>query len=107
MENFDWTSFVIWFIVGWVVMKILQGYLERKNLELQQEVDELQKRIKNRFIHVNIEKHGEVYYLFEKETNKFIAQGSNMNELKAHCDARFKNKVVFANDEELKSAGLI
>lgn len=107
MENFDWTSFVIWFLIGWAVMKILQGYLERKNLELQQEVDELQKRIKNRFIHVNIEKHGDVYYLYEKETDRFIAQGVNMEELKTHCDSRFKNNVIFANDEELKKAGLI
>ena len=107
MENFDWTDFIIWVLVGWAIAKIARLYLEARTQVLAEELDQLQKRIKNRFIQVNIEKHGEVYYLFEKETGNFIAQGSNMDELKAHCDARFKNKVVFANDEELKSAGLI
>ena len=107
MEDFNWTNFIIWFLVGWVAIKITQKYLEAKNEVLKEELEQLQKRIKNRFIQVDIEKHGDVYYLFEKETGKFIAQGSNMDELKAHCDARFKDKVVFANDEELKTAGLI
>jgi hypothetical protein len=107
MENFNWTSFIIWFFVGWLVMKVAQLYLEAKNQVLAEELDQLQKRIKNRFIQVNIEKHGEIFYLFEKETGNFIAQGANMEELKAHCDARFKDKVVFANDEELKTAGLV
>lgn len=107
MEDFNWTGFIFWFFVGWAVLKFVQKYLEAKNEVLKEELEQLQKRVKDKFIQVNIEKHGDVYYLFEKETDRFIAQGTNMDELKAHCDARFKNKVIFANDEELKSAGLI
>jgi hypothetical protein len=107
MENFDWWSFIGYFLLGWVVMKIAQIYLEVKNRALAEEIDQLQQRIENRFIQVDIEKHGDVFYLFEKKTGSFVAQGTNMEQLKAHCDARFKNKVIFANDDELKSAGLI
>ena len=107
MENFDWWSFIGYFMIGWGAMKLAQLYLKAKNEVLAEEIDQLQKRIENRFIQVDIEKHGDVFYLFEKKTGNFIAQGANMEQLKAHCDARFKNKVVFANDDELKSAGLI
>jgi hypothetical protein len=107
MENFDWWSFIGYFLLGWVAMKIAQIYLEVKNRALAEEIDQLQQRIENRFIQVDIEKHGDVFYLFEKKTGNFIAQGINMEQLKAHCDTRFKNKVIFANDDELKSAGLI
>ncbi len=107
MENFDLWSFIGYFLLGWTAMKLVQIYLEYKNQVLAEEVEQLQKRIEDRFIQVDIEKHGDVFYLFEKKTGRFIAQGTNMEQLKAHCDARFKNKVVFANDDELKSAGLI
>lgn len=107
MEEFNWSTFIWGFVVTWFVLRIAQKYLEAKNEVLKEEIEELQKKVKDRFIHVNIEKHGSVYYLFEKETDRFIAQGSTMEELTAHCESRFKNKVVFANDDELKSAGLI
>ena len=107
MEDFNWSGFIWGFIITWIILKLFQKYLEAKNEVLVEELEQLQKRVKDKFIQVNIEKHGDVYYLFEKETDRFIAQGTNMDELKAHCDARFKNKVVFADDEQLKSAGLI
>lgn len=107
MEDFNWSAFILGFIITWAILKLFQKYLQAKNEILVEELEQLQKRVKDKFIQVNIEKHGDVYYLFEKDTDRFIAQGTNMDELKAHCDARFKNKVVFANDDELKSSGLI
>ncbi len=106
MEEFDWSWFIIGFVVTWVGMKFLQKYLEVKNEILREELEELQKKIKEKFIHVKIEKHGDLYYLFEKDTDRFIAQGSNMHELKLHCDARFKNSTVIADNKELELYGL-
>lgn len=107
MEEFNWSTFIWGFVITWLVLRVAQKYLEAKNEVLKEELEQLQQRVKEKFIQVNIEKHGNVYYLFEKDTDRFIAQGTNMDELKAHCDARFKNKVIFANDDELKSAGLL
>jgi calcineurin-like phosphoesterase len=100
-------GFIVGFAVTWLVLKLIAGYLRAKNEILKKELDELNKSIKEKFIHVNIEKHGNLFYLFEKDTDRFIAQGANMDELKSHCDARFKRSVIFANDDDLKSAGLI
>lgn len=107
MENIDWASVILWSIGIWLALKAIQKYLEAKNEILKEELEGLQKRVKEKFIHVNIEKHGNVFYLFEKETDRFIAQGLNMDELKAHCDARFKKSVIFADDADLKLNGLI
>lgn len=107
MEDFNWISFITWSIVGWLVLRILQRYLEVKNALLKEELDQLEKKMKEKFIHVNVEKHGEVFYLFEKDSGQFIAQGKDMEELKSHCDQRFRRSVVIGNTDELKSVGLM
>lgn len=107
MEEFNWANFIIWSLTIWIALKILERWLRARNEILQEEIRLIEKNVKEKFIHVNVEKHGEVYYLFDKESGKFIAQGKNMLELKEHCDARFKRSVIFADNDELKSAGLI
>lgn len=107
MENFDWVSFTFYFLIGWAISKAIAVYLDSKNKELEQRILDLQSRIEETVIDVKIEKHGEVFYLFDKKNDFFIAQGTNMEELKQHVDARFKNKkVVIANNEEMAAAGL-
>jgi hypothetical protein len=81
-------------------------YLQAKNEILKEELDELTKKLKDKIIQVNVEKHGSVFYLFEKDTNRFIAQGSDINEIKQKCEDRFKNAVIVADSDELKKYGL-
>ena len=95
----------IWLVVIWLIMKVWETYLIAKNEALAEQVKEMTKQIKEQIIHVNIEKHGEVFYLFEKDTNRFIAQGSNFEEVKEHCVTRFKDKTVVANEEQMEQLG--
>ncbi len=106
MEQFNWTAIILGFAVGWIITKLVQGYLEAKNLMLEADIADLKERIKDNFIHVDIEKHGQVFYLFEKETNRFIAQGTNFEEIATHCKERFKNKSVVATEEQMEQFGL-
>lgn len=107
MENFDWISFTFYFLIGWAISKAIAVYLDSKNKELEHQIRDLQSRIAARVIDVKIEKHGDMFYLFDKQNDTFIAQGANMEELQEHVSARFKNtKVVIANDDELAAAGL-
>ena len=94
-----------WLIVIWLFMKVWETYLIAKNEALTEQVKEMTKQIKEQIIHVNIEKHGEVFYLFEKDTNRFIAQGSNFEEVKNHCETRFKNKSVIADESQMDQLG--
>lgn len=107
MEDFNWTNFIIWSLVGWLSLKMLQRWLEARNEVLREELSQLEKKLKEKFIHVSVEKHGELYYLYEKDSGQFIAQGKNMDELKEHCDQRFRRSVIIGNTDELKSVGLM
>jgi hypothetical protein len=88
------------------VAKFVSLYLEAKNEILKEEIDELTQKLKNKIIHVNVEQHGSVFYLFEKDTNRFIAQGSDINEVKKKCADRFKDAVIIADSDVLKRHGL-
>lgn len=96
---------VFWLIVIWLVMKVFETYLEAKNEVLAKQVEDMTKQIKEQIIHVNIEKHGGMFYLFEKDTNRFIAQGTNFEEVQKHCVTRFRGKSVVADEVQMDQLG--
>lgn len=87
-------------------MKVIEKYLVAKNEILAEQLEDLTKQLKEQIIHVNIEKHGGVFYLFEKDTNRFIAQGTNFEEVQKHCVTRFKNKSVIADESQMEQFGI-
>jgi hypothetical protein len=97
---------IFWCIVIWLVSKFVVFYLQAKNEVLKEELDKLTKQLKDKIIHVKVEKHGSVFYLFEKDTHRFIAQGSDLNEVKKKCADRFKDAVIVADEDEIKKYGL-
>ena len=97
---------IFWFIAFWLVIKVWEAYLIAKNEALTEQIKEMTEQIKNSVIHVDIEKHDDQFYLFEKDTHQFIAQGANFAEVKEHCQTRFKNKAVVANEEQMEQLGL-
>jgi hypothetical protein len=94
-----------WLVVIWLVMKVVETYLIAKNEALTEQVKEMTRQIKEQIIQVEIEKHGNVFYLFEKDTNRFIAQGTNFEEVKQHCESRFKGKTVVGDEEQMNQLG--
>ena len=103
MSNWD---IVLICLVIWIVTKFVSMYLQAKNEILREEIDDLTQKLKNKIIHVNVEQHGSVFYLFEKDTHRFIAQGSDIAEIKQTCADRFKDIVIVADEDEIKKYGL-
>ena len=100
-------TIILGLFLGWMVSKIIQGYLRAKLLlEIQEKVEESQVEIKQHIIMVNVEKHDDVFYLYEKNTDQFIAQGKTIEELSRRCQERFKNHTIIADENDLKSFGL-
>jgi hypothetical protein len=97
---------IIWCAILWLASKFILFYLQAKNEILKEELDKLTKQLKDKIIHVKVEKHGSVFYLFEKDTNRFIVQGSDINEIKQKCADRFKDTVIVADEDDLKNCGL-
>lgn len=105
MENFDWSilsNLLFYLAVGYFVGKVIAGYLEAKNKKLEKDIQVLKDRIESRIISVTIEQHGDMFYLFDKKNDSFVAQGRTLEEVNKHVDQRFKGtKIIFANNEEL------
>lgn len=59
-----------------------------------------------KMIDVKIEKYDDMYYLFDRKSDLFIAQGKNLEELKKRCDERYKTNVIVADTDDLKANGL-
>jgi hypothetical protein len=97
---------IIWCIVIWLASKFFLLYLQSRQDILKEEIEELTTQLKNKIIQVSVEKHGSVFYLFEKDTHRFIAQGSDITEIKKKCEDRFKGAVIVADSDELKKYGL-
>lgn len=57
-------------------------------------------------IEVDIEKHQDMFYLFNRENREFVAQGKNKDELVEAINYRFKGYRVLAQEEQLKELGL-
>jgi hypothetical protein len=96
---------IFWFVVFWLVIKMWEAYLIAKNEVLTEQIKEISEQIKNTVIHVDIEKHDDVFYLYNKDTQEFIAQGSSFAEVKEHCETRFKGKAVIANEAQMDQLG--
>ena len=97
---------IFWFVVFWLAIKVWQKYLTAKNELLVEQIKDMQAQIKNSVILVDIEKHNDIFYLYDKDTREFIAQGSNFNEVKKNCEARFKGKSVIADEVQMEQFGL-
>ena len=96
---------IFWFVVFWLVIKVWEVYLVAKNEALTEQIKEMTEQIKNSVIHVDIEKHDDMFYLYNKDTREFIAQGTNFEEVKQHCEIRFKGKAVIADEIQMQQLG--
>jgi hypothetical protein len=100
----EFLDFIFYFFVGLIITKIclavLEGFLRKRNEEMFDEITQVAKELTDEFILVNIEKHGDVMYLFEKHTNRFIAQGKTKDEIQSHCSQRFPGRTIVTDEEQ-------
>lgn len=97
---------VFWFVVFWLIIKVWQKYLTAKNEALIEQIKDMQAQMKNSIILVEIEKHDDIFYLYDKDTREFIAQGTNFDEIRERCKTRFKDRAVVADESQMEQLGL-
>ena len=62
---------------------------------------------KDEFIHITIESHSGVLYVYNKNDSSFMAQGSTREELEEALDSRFPGKRFAASKEDLQKVGFL
>ena len=97
---------IFWLVVIWLVMKVWEKYLTAKNEALVEQIKDMQAQMKNSIILVEIEKHDDIFYLYDKDTREFIAQGTNFDEIRERCKTRFKDRAVVADESQMEQLGL-
>jgi hypothetical protein len=58
-------------------------------------------------IHITIEKHYDILYVYDKTDKTFLAQGKTRKELEEMLSTRFPGKQFAASQEDLQKAGML
>ena len=96
----------IW--IGWKLREISAIRLHEKMKKEQQEsrIHELAEKIQGTFIEATVEKIGDIFYVHNKETGEFLAQGESPEELSDALRTRFPEKRFVMEKKDLESIGI-
>lgn len=97
----DAINILIWAVAIFFVLRIVNSWAHSTLKEKIEEKEELIKKL-NDVIHVvKEEKHNGITYWFDKDTDRFLAQGANLDEIRAHIKHRFTKHVFLINETEM------
>lgn len=94
--------FILGFILGWILREEMAK--RRVDALMNQLGSELETVAKD-LINIKIEQHSGMYYVFNKETDEFMAQASTRKELEDSLAERYPEKRFAATPENLKEVG--
>ena len=95
-------SSILYVIVGWIIGYWIVGQWLEAQQEREREIEAIIAEIGQIVIRTKLEVHQDCYYLFREDTDAFVAQGRNAQELERHVNQRFPrcNFVVTQGDQE-------
>ena len=99
-------TFVVWVmgaVSGWNARekharKITEQFLENMQQSVQED---------DSVIHITIEKHNNVFYVYDRDTNEFMAQGNTQSEVENNLRKRFPGKRFACPESILKEVGFL
>jgi len=98
--------FVFGFILGWVLREgMAKRRVDKLLAELEGDIEETVETIRKNVIPIRIEMHNGAYYIFNTDTDEFMAQGVTRPELELELAKRHPEKRFIATPENLKEVG--
>jgi len=88
---------VFWYCIIQVVSKLLE--IREIYAEAKEATDSMSEHLERLVHNVKPEKHADVEYWFDGDTDKFLAQGRDISEIRAHLKERFKLDVFIIEDQ--------
>lgn len=104
----------IFYLIGLLVAFIwgyrFREYLATKKMDtligiLNEQAKEREQEIQKNVMFVTIEKHNDMFLVYEKDTNKFLTQSTNQKELGENLKKMFPNKRFAASHQNLREVG--
>lgn len=95
--------FIVAFYLGWQIRQ----YIAIRNIQImldkiQREEEEAEEKEDDNYLRLSIEKHGEHYYAYSLDDDKFLSQGKTREELETNLQERFPGKKFSAHEDNLK-----
>ena len=97
-------TFVVWIggaVSGWKAREEHAKQITEKLLDRLQESSEQDEES----IQITIEKHNNVFYVYDRETNEFMAQGSTNDEVETNLRKRYPGKSFGCAESNLSQTG--
>ena len=92
---------IFWYVALGVLLKALQGHLNKKN----QEIEEMLKHIASRVHSVKIEQQGDMYFWFDADDDIFIAQGQTDQEIQEVLRQSWQQHIFLLEKQQILLAG--
>lgn len=89
---------MFWVALADLIFKLL---FKKQLEEIQEKRSELVEKVMDLLHQVKEEKHGDCYYWFDADTDQFLAQGRDVNEIRQHLKKRFAGHVFIHKDQAL------
>lgn len=109
METSD---IILWILVGmclgiWVFYIVLKLTINIFTRRLARDIEELQAELNQyeKAIPARVELHNNVFFVYNNDTNEFMAQGNSLDELREHIKARWsqhKVSLVAGDDQAIE-----
>lgn len=92
MDNLIFIFILISFVVSFLVARHTMKVKEYITDSLRDKLDEIIRE-------VNVEEHNNVTYWFDKENDRFLAQGTTIQEIREVLQQRFPKNIFVVNNE--------
>mgnify|MGYP003347213377 CR=1 FL=1 len=83
---------------AWLRNRIVEVIAEGKD-DIDEEAEKLRDKLSKMIHRINQEKHGDMYYWFDKDNDEFLAQGKTADEIIDHVKSRFPKHIFIFNDD--------
>ena len=89
-------EYVIVFALGMLAATLLIRWMARRAIDqfVERFADAVEEKIEDNQLRVNVEFDQDIYFLYNSDDGSFVAQGTNLQELKQHLQQRFPNQSV-------------
>jgi hypothetical protein len=104
LDLYDWLLWVVIWFMGAVYGWYARERHAKRTIDrfITKFVDEEVEAVKDSIIPITIEKHHNVFYVYDREKMRFMGQGKTRRELEDTLSKRFPDKKFMASTENLK-----
>jgi cytochrome c-type biogenesis protein CcmH/NrfF len=97
-------TFIVWILGGVYGWHARERYAKR---QMEKFFDQVEEANEEELLHIIIEKHNDMLFVYDKDTKQFMAQGSSKEDVEKVLVERFPGKRFACPESILKEVGFL